>query len=218
MLKMRRLQRRSFKVAAVAGALACAPLPAAAHPHMCVALEATVVYEKGAFTGLQQKWTFFDERYVTEAVEGLDKNKDGKLDRSELDELAKVNIDGIKEFDYFTAAVVAGQPVKLGDAKDYWLEHSGGTLSLHFTVPFATAVPVGDKALELAVRDPDNFIAFGLAKVPGSVRIGTGAPKRCRVAVGLLEGEEDAVLKEILGALGCTVTVPRAISVACDGP
>jgi ABC-type uncharacterized transport system substrate-binding protein len=204
---------------AAAGAMLCAgAIPAAAHPHMCVGVEATVLYEKGAFTGLKQKWTFFDERYTAEAVEGLDTNKDGKLDRAELEELAKVNVEGLKEQDYFTYPALAGQPVKLGEPTDYWFEYADGALSLHFTLPFATAVPVGDKTLELAVRDTAYFIAFGLPKVPESVRLGSGAPKRCRVAVELPEAEEQATTKQILDALGCPITVPKAISVACEGP
>jgi ABC-type uncharacterized transport system substrate-binding protein len=195
-----------------------AAMPAAAHPHMCVGAEATVLYEKGAFTGLKQKWTFTDERYIAEAVEGLDTNKDGKLDRAELDALAKINVEGLKEFDYFTIATVADQPVKLGEAFDYWLEHTEGALHLYFTLRFATAVPVGDKSLELGVRDTSYFIAFGLPKVADSIRLATGTPARCRVAVELPEAEEQTTTKQILEALGCAITMPKAIKVVCDGP
>ena len=47
------------------------------------------------------KW-MFDEFYTAMAIEGLDKNKDGVYDREELAELAKVNIEGLKDFAYFT--------------------------------------------------------------------------------------------------------------------
>jgi ABC-type uncharacterized transport system substrate-binding protein len=211
-------RRRPLQAVAVAGAMLCASLPAAAHPHMCVSVEATVLYEKGGFTGLKQKWTFFDERYTAMAVEGLDKNNDGKLDRAELEELAKVNIEGLKENGYFTFPTVAGEPVKLDEPKDYWLEYTGGALSLHFTLPFATAVQAGDKALELALHDNENYISFGLPKAPNAIRLGDGAPKRCRVAVEPMVGEQEATFKLILDALGCAVTVPKTISVACDGP
>jgi ABC-type uncharacterized transport system substrate-binding protein len=211
-------RRRPLRGVAVAGAMLCAALPAAAHPHMCVSVEATVLYEKGGFTGLKQKWTFFDERYTAMAVEGLDKNNDGKLDRAELDELAKVNIDGLKENGYFTFATIAGEPVKLDEPKDYWLEYTGGILSLHFTLPFAAAVPAGDKTLELALQDNENYISFGLPKASNPIRLGDGAPKRCRVAVEPLAADQQDTLKLILEALGCSITVPKAISVACDGP
>jgi hypothetical protein len=168
---------------------------------MCVSIEATVLNEKGAFTGLQQKWTFFDERSTAMAVEGADKDSDGKLDRAELEELATLVIQDLKDADYFTFPAVAGQPVKFGEPKEYR----------------ATPIPAGDKALELAFHDKENMIAFGLPKAPNPFRLGNGAPKGCRVAVQSLEGEELAALSMILDALGCPITVPRAISVACDG-
>ena len=59
------------------------------------------MFDKGAITGIDQVW-FFDEFYTAMAVEGLDTNKDGKYSREELHELAKTNMEGLKEFGYFT--------------------------------------------------------------------------------------------------------------------
>ena len=95
--------------------------PAVAHPHVWVATETTVVFENGAVSGLRYSW-LFDEMYTAGAIEGLDKNNDGRLDASELEELTKINIEGLKEFEYFTAATMAGRPVQFGDAKDYDME------------------------------------------------------------------------------------------------
>src|SRR3990170_6798387 len=90
----------AFVLAAV---LALQPGRAEAHPHVWVTVEATVPYENGTITGLQEAWTF-DEFYTQQAIEGLDANRDGRYDRQELSELAKVNIEGLKEFNYFTYA------------------------------------------------------------------------------------------------------------------
>ena len=73
-------------------------------------VESTLLYENGAFTGFQHKWTF-DEFYSAMAVEGLDTNKDGKYRREELAELAKVNVTSLKDFGYFTFPQLAGQPL-----------------------------------------------------------------------------------------------------------
>ena len=68
---------------AAAGSLAVAWLcwrsgaPAQAHPHVWITFETTVLYDKGTFIGVRHKWTF-DEFYTAMAIEGLDKNKDGK--------------------------------------------------------------------------------------------------------------------------------------------
>ena len=130
--------------------------PASAHPHVWIVFETTVLYEKGTFTGVRHKWTF-DEYYAATAIEGLDKNKDGKYDREELAELAKVNIDGLKDFSYFTFPALAGQELKLGEARDYWLEYVDGKLSLLFTLPFAQPVLAEAKGLTLLDPGPELF-------------------------------------------------------------
>jgi hypothetical protein len=77
---------------------------------------------------------------------------------------------------------------------------------------------MGAKGLELTVRDSSYFIAFGLPKVPESIRLASGVPARCRVKVDLPDAEEQTANKQILDALGCAITLPKAISVVCDGP
>lgn len=97
--------------------------PAQAHPHVWVSVETTVVFDKGAIVGLRHKWTF-DELYTAMAIEGLDKNNDGVYSREELAELAKVNVESLKEFDYFTVVRLAGQALKIATPTQFWLEHA----------------------------------------------------------------------------------------------
>ena len=114
---------RAPAVILAAGLLAAlVPGPVQAHPHVWVSTETTVLFEGGSIVGFRHKWTF-DEFYSAMAIQGLDTNNDGKLDRTELAELAKVNIAGLKEFAYFTHPKLSGEALKLGEATDYWLEH-----------------------------------------------------------------------------------------------
>ncbi|MCK9912785.1 DUF1007 family protein, partial [Microbacteriaceae bacterium K1510] len=70
-----------------------------------------------------------------------DKNGDGKYDREELKELAQVNIDGLKEFDYFTYAKLGPTALKFKPPVDYWLDYTDkGILTLHFTLPLEQPV------------------------------------------------------------------------------
>ena len=109
---------------ATAGALLAglAAPPALAHPHVWVTVETTLLFEQGAVTGIRHKWTF-DEFYTSMAIQGLDTNNDGKYSREELAELAQVNIDGLKDFQFFTNARLAQAPLAFEAPKDYWLEH-----------------------------------------------------------------------------------------------
>jgi ABC-type uncharacterized transport system substrate-binding protein len=192
---------------------------AQAHPHVWITFEAMVLYDNGRFSGLQHKWTF-DEYYTAMAIEGLDKNKDGVYDREELAELAKVNIDGLKEFAYFTYPVAAGHDVKLKDPKDYWLEHKGGALSLHFVVEFVEPVPAAAKDFAFVVQDPAFFIAFLPAKID-PVKFSPGTPKSCKATIGnpKREGDDDADrLAKAFSQLATPVSVAKAVSVDCAAP
>jgi len=167
---------------ALAAALAVLPSAAFAHPHVWVSVEATVLYDNGKITGLQQAWTF-DEFYTAQAIEGLDKNGDGKYDRKELAELAQVNIDGLKEFDYFTFAKLANTDLKFAPPRDYWLEYTAkGILKLHFLLPLQSAIPAKAPGFAFSVYDPSYFIAFDFAKVH-PVTLGAHAPAGCTASI-----------------------------------
>ena len=166
--------RRIVAAFAVAAVLALQPGGADAHPHVWVTVEATVPYENGTITGLQEEWTF-DEFYTQQAIEGLDANRDGKYDRQELAELAKVNIDGLKEFNYFTYAKLGAGDLKFKPPVDYWLEHTDkGILKLHFTLPLEQPVQANTDGFTFQVHDPSYFIAFDLAK-DNPVKLGARA-------------------------------------------
>lgn len=113
--------RPSRVALAAAAATALLGGGAQAHPHVWVATKTQVIFENGALTGLRYTW-MFDEMYTTSAVEGLDKNNDGRLDPAELEELTKVNIEGLKEFEYFTTLSLGGEQVQFADPKDYAME------------------------------------------------------------------------------------------------
>jgi ABC-type uncharacterized transport system substrate-binding protein len=189
--------------------------PAASHPHVWITVETTVLYDRGNFTGLHHKWTF-DEFYTAMAIEGLDKNNDGAYSREELAELAKVNIDGLKEFGYFTYPVVDGKDVKIQDPSDYWLEHKDGVLSLHFTVSFDQPVPAKAKGFAYVVQDPAFYIAFLPAKTD-PVRLGQGAPKSCNVQIGNPKtgGEDADRLAKAFAQLATPLSATKAVSIRC---
>ncbi|NOT70037.1 MAG: DUF1007 family protein [Hyphomicrobium sp.] len=151
--------------------------PASAHPHVWVTYETTIVYDKGSVTGVEHVWTF-DDMYTAMAVQGLDKNNDGTYDREELAELAKVNMDGLKDFDYFTFAKLGTADVKFSGPAEPWLEHVNGILRLHFKLPLVTPVLAEAEGLSMSIYDPSFFIAFEPEKTD-ALKL-AGAPDGCQ--------------------------------------
>jgi len=176
-------------ICAVFAALAGLTAVAQAHPHVWVTMKTEVVYKDGVATGVRHAWTF-DDMFSTFATQGLESKEKGKFTREELAPLAQVNVDSLKDFDYFTAARANGKTADLNPPVDYYLEFNDGLLTLHFTLPFKT--PVKAQSLDLEMADPTWFVDFSFAdKEPARL---TGAPAECKVAA-LRPGEEGSAAK-----------------------
>ncbi len=200
-------------------ALPWSALSANAHPHVWVAVETTVAYEGGNISSLQHRWAF-DEMYTAMAIQGLDVNGDGAYDRDELAELAKVNMEGLKEFGYFTAAKLGETALKFADPKDYWLEFKDGVLALHFTLPLAGAVLAEAEGFSFSVYDQTYFIAFDMAE-HDPVKLAAGAPAGCAASVGVPQAEANATQKlsesfaAQLGGMNYGFGFAKTVSITC---
>jgi len=152
---------------------------ARAHPHVWVTMTSELVYAPdGSVTGVRHAWTF-DDMFSTFATQGLESKEKGKFTREELAPLAQVNVESLKDFDYFTVAQVNGKKTDLNAPVDYWLEFTDGLLTLHFTLPFKT--PVKAQSLNVEMYDPSWFVDFSFApKDPVKL---VNAPSACQFAV-----------------------------------
>jgi ABC-type uncharacterized transport system substrate-binding protein len=151
---------------------------AGAHPHVWVTAKSELVYSPdGKLKEIRHVWTF-DDMFSAFAAQGLDTNNDGKLSRDELADLAKTNVESLKEFGYFTVSKKGEKPLEFEEPVDYWLEADDkGILTLHFTLPIKSGAPKGGLTLE--VYDPTYFVSFSLAEgKPVSL---VGAPAGCSV-------------------------------------
>ena len=145
-------------------------------------MQTTVNYDKGTVTGIMHRWSF-DDMYTAMAVQGLDTNGDGKFTKEELAELAKINMEGLKEYAYFTYAKLGTQDLKFKEPVDSWLEHKDGILSLYFTLPLEQPVLADADGFNFSVYDESFFIAFDMAK-ENPVQLSAGAPVGCAAKVG----------------------------------
>jgi ABC-type uncharacterized transport system substrate-binding protein len=156
--------------------------PARAHPHVWVTMNTELVYAPdGRVTGIKHDWAF-DDMFSAFATQGLAAKVKGHFSREELAPLAKVNVESLKEYDYFTYATADGKKAPLADpAPGYWLDDTNEILTLHFTLPFKT--PVQAKYLKVEIYDPTIFVDFEFAK-DNPVRL-VGAPAGCKLDVVL---------------------------------
>jgi len=136
-----------------------APQLAAAHPHVWITARSDVVFnEAGLIVAVVNDWTL-DEAYSAVASDGLDLNKDGTYDTSELEPLTKENIDSLKDFEYFTYVYQNAQKVSLAIPDDASQSMVGRNLQLRFRVPLSTPIDPKTQAFTYRVYDPSFYIA-----------------------------------------------------------
>jgi ABC-type uncharacterized transport system substrate-binding protein len=185
-----------------AGLLAAAvlsglPSSLSAHPHVLVDAKSEVVFDaSGRMISVRHIWQF-DPAFSAYAIQGLDENGDGQLSDAELRPLAKINVESLQEFDFFTHLAIDGKALEFAEPQEYWLELRGGGLTLFYELPLKMPVAVApDTTLE--VFDPEYFVAFTFVEDDPVTLV--EAPPNC-LAVYHPPGEVDAQTMAMLNAL-----------------
>jgi ABC-type uncharacterized transport system substrate-binding protein len=171
--------------------------PAFAHPHVWATVRSEILFDADRhITGVRHAWTF-DEFYTAMAVQGLDTNGDGKFSAAELEPLAKVNVESLKDFDYFTFVHIGeADMLPLKPPEDYSLDYDKGLLTLHFTLPLATPLDLGGQTVDVDVYDPSFFVAFGFAK-EAPVTLSGSPVKGCSAEIKQPDADTEADAKAL---------------------
>jgi len=175
------------------GAAFSAP-PALAHPHVTVVAKAAIIIDaKGRITGIRHHWTF-DQAYSAFAVTGMKKGADGKTLPEELKDLAKLNVESLSEFAYFTTLKQGSKTLEFKPPQEgYYLEDTGKTLVLNFVLPLKSPA-VATSNTTLRVDDETIFVAFSFdEKEPARIE----GESACKIDVKRLTKAADAEMQKL---------------------
>ena len=150
-------------------------------------MKSAVVYgPDGAITGVRHAWTF-DDMYSAFATQGLESKKKGEFTREELKPLAKVNVESLKEYDFFTYAKAERQEVAFAEPVDYSLEFNpkDTVLTLHFMLPLQDAAEGARRSISrcsiraISSTSPwPRRMPVSLEKAPAGCQIGARPSRR----------------------------------------
>lgn len=182
---------------AAGAALPAAGGPALAHPHVTVVAQSALVLDAaGRIAAIRHRWTF-DEAYSAFATAGMKTTADGRIDPQELKDLAKLNVESLSEFNYFTVLKQGSRSLALDPpAEGYGLEQDGKALALTFVLPLKSPV-APTTGTSLRVDDETFFVSFSFAPtnpvtIEGrtSCKVEVKAPKKAPDQALAQRGEE----------------------------
>lgn len=199
-------------------------LPALAHPHIWIDARSVVIFDaSGAVSAIRHEWTF-DEAFSAWSIQGLDVDGDGKISDSEFQELARQNMEGLAEYDYYTFAGIGATDIAFHPVEGAHLVFDGNRTTLTFELRPDQPIHVAG-TLEIEVTDPEYYAAFSFVDGGASVE---NAPAGCSVEVNPPK-EIAPELAQRLSDLGSDITVlppdlkraaedlANALIVRCDG-
>lgn len=173
-----------------------------AHPHVFVEAKSEIVFDgSGHATGVRHAWRF-DKFFSSYAILGYDHDQNGLLTPEELAELAEINAESLKDFDYYTFVYLNDEPVPIGDISGYWLSYDADMqqLTFYFVLTFAEPVDPSEGPLTIDIFDPEYFVAMEMTPAEPFAMI--DAPKDCK-----LQREERGELDADTAAM--LATIPR---------
>lgn len=188
--------------------------PAVAHPHIFIDAKVTLRFDdSGRLTGLRHEWTF-DEAFSAWQVQGLDTDGNGIISTAEMQELADENLVGLSSYSFYTYGGDGPENLNFPRGSNASFEHDDGRSTLRYDVELDKPHAIA-KALELAINDPDYYVAINFAS-PDVVTL-DNAPAGCVVTLEPPR-ELDPAVAERLYALGPDVVeLPADLANALRG-
>jgi ABC-type uncharacterized transport system substrate-binding protein len=166
-----------------------------AHPHVMVEAATEVLFDaQGDVLGFRHHW-LFDDLYSAYAAQGLPTEKAGQLTEAARAELAKTNLEGLRDFDFFTFAKRGKANVSFEDPDEGSITQDKGRLTLHFRLKVKGAFPLKGEPLTVQVYDPTYFVAFSPAE--GQPARLSGAPQGCALDYQLPKSIETSVAQRL---------------------
>jgi len=196
----RGIAKRAAEAALVLGAVAAAPIPAPAHPH--VFIDGGVDFrfdETGRLSAIRVIWIYdaFTSLFMLEQL-GLDADGDGELteeDRAAIVADQTVWPEGYEGDSYL---LVASEKVALGEPIEAEAALVDGKVEVQFTRPLAEPLAADGLRAVAKLYDPTYFFAYFVTE-PATLH---DAPDGCRAKVDPFEPSTDLIgLQQTLAEL-----------------
>lgn len=133
--------------------------PVDAHPHIFIAQETKIIFDGKGLAGFKIYWTF-DEMFSVMIGEDFDQNKDGYLNKKEVDIIKEKAFGYIAPHNYYIHIKIEGRPFAVKFIKDFNAVLNNGKLHYEFFIPCHVTAVKTLKRVVLSPYDPEYYSAI----------------------------------------------------------
>jgi len=161
--------------------------PTYPHPHVFIVNMLTIAFDDKGLAGTRVSWGF-DEFFSSMIAGDYDKNRNSKLEKSEIAMIKKEAFSYLANFDYFTFIKIDGKPFKVKWVTDFSAALSDGKLTYEFFIPCHVKASTTFREVTIAQYDPTYYSAvfFGKNK-PVRIEAGPNFDTSFKIAENLKE-------------------------------
>lgn len=133
--------------------------PALAHPHIFIDYQVTVKHNARQIEGFEMAWQL-DAMNSRLILDEFDRNHDGRLLGSEVQEVAQNLRDNLREFQYFTQVKLNNHRLPIRQVQRIRITQNKGRVVYHLFLPCPVPLNQRPKTLYLRPWDETNYVAF----------------------------------------------------------
>jgi len=189
---------------AIVAALCATPSLALAHPHVWIEAEATLVVENAKVAAVDLVWRF-DPFFSGQMQGDFDRNRNGKLDPDELEQLTRQTQLALKQFSFFTHLHIGKDRPRIDTVENFRIEAGDAGVAYRFRVPLPKPIDPQTEGFAVGFYD-ETYFADVQADEARSVRVIGDLPRGCALRLG--ERAEEPIY---FGSI-----YPKLVKIACN--
>lgn len=129
----------------------------AAHPHVFIDNEITIVFNQEELAGIKIKW-FFDEMFSSMLIHDYDENKNGVFESAEIEAVKNGAFSNLEKFNYFTRIKIKGESFIVKLVENFSVSMEENCIIYNFFIPCKVEAENCHKEVKISVYDDSYYV------------------------------------------------------------
>lgn len=139
------------------------PMVSFSHPHLFIETKVTIIFDEDGIAGIHSRW-IFDEMYSAMLIKDYDSNKNGKLDKQEIESLRLGAFENIKKYEYFSYIKIDNKKYQVEKIEKFFAEIFLNKICYEFFIPCNITAKKTDRIVRISMYDITYYANMEFSK------------------------------------------------------